>query len=64
MSDILVEISKNASEILALAQAAEKLEEEMEGIKQQTKALDQQYDELLVMRNALHEGMKRLYNNR
>lgn len=60
----IVEISKNAQEILALVQAAEKLQKQMDDIKDQTKKLDQQYDELLLMRDALHNKARAIHRSR
>ena len=60
----IVEISKNAQEILALIQAADKLQEQMDDIKDQTKKLDQQYDELLLMRDALHNKARSIHRSR
>lgn len=63
-SDTIVEISENANAILALVQAADKLQEKMNGIKEQTAKLDQEYNELLLMRDALHTKAKQLYHRR
>lgn len=63
-SDTIVEISENANAILALVQAADKLQEKMNGIKEQTAKLDQEYNELLLMRDALHTKAKQLYHQR
>ena len=60
----IVEISKNAQEILALIQAADKLQEQMNSIKGQIKKLDQQYDELLLMRDALHNKARSIHRSR
>ena len=60
----IVEISKNAQEVLALIQAADKLQEQMESIKDQVKKLDQQYEELLRTRNALHNRARAIYRSR
>ena len=60
----IVEISKNAQEILALVQAAEELQKRMDDIKDQTKKLDQQYDELLLMRDALHNKARAIHRSR
>ena len=60
----IVEISKNAQEILALIQAADKLQEQMNSIKDQIKKLDQQYDELLLMRDALHNKARSIHRSR
>ena len=64
MSDIIVEISENANAILALVQAADKLQEKLDGIRLQTAKLDQEYNELLLMRDALHTKAKQLYHQR
>lgn len=60
----IVEISKNAQEILALIQAADKLQEQLNSIKAQIKKLDQQYDELLLMRDALHNKARSIHRSR
>ena len=60
----IVEISKNAQEILALIQAADKLQEQMNSIKGQIKKLDQQYHELLLMRDALHNEARSIHRSR
>lgn len=59
----IVEISKNAQEILALIQAADKLQKQMDDIKDQTRKLDQQYDELLLMRDAMHNKAKSIHRS-
>lgn len=60
--DTIVEISTNAKGILALIEAADAEQKEMDKLCEQIRELESQYDQRLKIRDAMHTKAKALYH--